>query len=233
MALPGSYLVVCEGASEAAYLTLLNRRLALLPPPAELRGRPVRFNLPRLGTASIDRTSAYAGRCVGSGRFVQLEKAWRTVRQGNPATTIVIWTDWDLYARNDDQCRTCYDAKRPTMPDFHFSFQNFEDFLAMHWEDVAFRQWREELSSENHWTAPLHSEKYLPRFQKVFADYRKGALPETFLTIEKLNNMRRHIPLVEEMAPNARPHFLLFAQFLSMTLHQFYPTFFPAMECTD
>ena len=106
MSMNGSYIVVCEGASEAHYLTLLNRLLEKLPPPLELRGRPIRFNLPMLDDASLDRSSAYAGKCVGNGKFNLLIKAWSKAAKDNKRCDIKIWADWDLYARNDGNCQS-------------------------------------------------------------------------------------------------------------------------------
>ena len=227
MGLPGSYLVVCEGASEANYLQNLNRLLATLPPPEGLLACPVRFNLPKLDEASCDKKSEYAGRCVGNGFYSSLLKAWKKTVKDNRGTDILIWCDCDLYSRNDKDCYTNYIAKSKHIPDFHFSFQNFEDFIAMHFDDDAFHGWLDEMSKIRHWGNPLHSDDYLPLFQRHFPDYAKGSLPDDWLSLQKLNNMRRHIAEVHSLNLNPIPNFLLFAEFLSKTLHRFYLEVFP------
>lgn len=228
MSLPGSYIVICEGASEANYLTLLNRLLATLPPPDGLNGRSLRFNLPSLGEASFDRSSPYAERCVGSGRFAHLEKAYRKVSKDNRGMDILVWADWDLYERNDFDCLTSYVAKKTGAPDFHFSFQNFEDFWAMHLDDERFHAWLHRMDVDKHWTAPLHSDVYLPLFQGMVAGYEKGKLEDMDLTVDRLNNMRKHVLDIKRLSVNNMPQSShLFAEFLSKTLKQFYPTVFP------
>ena len=133
MSLPGSYIVVCEGESEANYLTLLNRLLKdKLPLPPQLMGRPLRFNLPILREVSTDKKSQYAGKCVGNGQFTNMQKAYRKEAKENKGADIIVWADWDLYARNDHDCLDNYMNKKSGIPDFCFSFQNFEDFWAMH-----------------------------------------------------------------------------------------------------
>ena len=227
----GSYLIVCEGASEANYLTLLTRLLQTLPPPECLKGYSLRFNLPQLEGASLDTKSEYAGRCVGSGRYIHLKKAWQKARKDNAGVDIHVWADWDLYERNDWNCLTDYMAKPKGIPDFHFSFQNFEDFWAMHLEDGIFQTWLNLMTSKNHWTTPLHSDGpngYLPLFQRLVSGYEKGELKLEDLTVERLNNMRRHIPDVQALRAQTLPiSFHLFAEFLSQTLNWFYPEVFP------
>ncbi len=227
MSLPGSYIVICEGASEANYLTLLNRLLATLPTPAGLNGRSLRFNLPTLGRGSLDHASPYAGRCVGSGRFSHLEGALRKVTKENKGVEIVVWADWDLYVRNDHDCLDNYLYKKPGIPDFCFSFQNFEDFWAMHLEDELFHEWLRTMTAKNHWTVPLHSDDYLPLIQGLVFGYEKGKLQDGDLTVERINNMRNHIFEITNLLHRPMPAtFHLFADFLSSTLNQFYPTVF-------
>ncbi len=228
MALDGSYLIVCEGASEANYLTLLTRLLQTLQPPECLKGRSLRFNLPHLDGVSHDTQTAYAGKCVGGGRYTYLEKAYRKTKKDNAGVDIRVWADWDLYTRNDQNCLTDYMNKPQGIPDFLFSFQNFEDFWAMHLEDDIFQAWLNLMTAKHHWTMPLHSKDYLPLFrQTCVVGYDKGELQEE-LTVERLNNMRRHIPAVQALFPNTLPPtFHWFAEFLSDTLNRFYPEVFP------
>ena len=227
MALPGTYLVVCEGASEANYLAQLNRILATLPPPNGLWGRPLRFNLPILGEASCDKITEYAGRCVGNGKYSSMLKAWKKVVNDNPSTSKLLWCDWDLYARNDDGNMEAYQHKSARVPDFHFSFQNFEDFVAMHFEDDGFNAWIAEMAKKHHWRVPLHSESYLPLFEQYLPQYEKGCLPDDWLCLSRLNNMRRHITGIMHLNPRPISHYLIFADFISRTLHLFYPLYFP------
>ena len=227
MALPGTYLVVCEGASEANYLVQLNRILSTLLPPNGLWGRPLRFNLPILGEASSDKSTEYVGRCVGNGKYSSMLKAWKKAVKGNPCTSTHLWCDWDLYARNYKGNMEAYQHKSDSVPDFHFSFQNFEDFIAMHFEDEGLHAWIEEMGLLHHWGTPLYSEEYLPLFKKHLHQYEKGHLPDDWLSLSRLNNMRRHITEIRNLNPRPISHFLLFADFISRTLHQFYPLYFP------
>lgn len=234
MSFEKSYVVICEGPSEARYLVLLNRFLKKLPPmPNENPGEPslgmnnpLRFNLPFLGDASNDKTSDYAGRCVGSGKCKNLLKAWRWVYKDNKRSSLMVWADWDLYARNDEECFTQYASKPASVPDFFFSFQNFEDFLAMHFDDVLFEEWQNKMSEERHWENPLHANEYLTKFKELFPEYEKGELQEEFVSVKSLNNMRRHAKDSMGIFPDGGIGFRSFAAFISGELHRFYPHIF-------
>ena len=98
----------------------------------------------------------------------------------------------------------------------------------MHLEDDLFHEWLSIMTAKNHWTVPLHSDDYLPLIQELFSGYEKGKLQDDDLTVDRLNNMRRHIPEIKNLLHDPMPAtFHLFADFLSNTLNQFYPTVFP------
>ena len=119
-------------------------------------------------------------------------------------------------------------AKKTGVTGFHFSFQNFEDFWAMHLDDERFHAWLRMMDGEKHWTAPLHSDVYLPLFQHIVPGYEKGKLEDTDLAIDRLNNMRKHVLDIKRLATQIMPQSsYLFVEFLSKTLKQFYPTVFP------
>lgn len=221
MALPGSYLVICEGASEAQYLLLLNRFMNdALRPPKDLNGFPLRFNLPLLSNNK---------NYVGNGHFSHLKKAYGEVYKNNARDQIIVWADWDLYARNDKETLNSYLQKAQNIPDFRFPFQNFEDFIAMHLEEDDFQTWLEMMDNENHWQSPLHSESYEPLFKEMLSGYKKGHLDSDFLTLERLHNLQRHLPVVKSMLPPPPPPIVLFAEFLIEQLEHFYPQEFPTL----
>jgi hypothetical protein len=57
---------------------------------------------------------------VGSGVYGKLESGYRTKKRENTNTKILIWTDFDLYHRNDKDCATDYCKKPAGIPDFLF-----------------------------------------------------------------------------------------------------------------
>lgn len=96
MAIVGTYMIVCEGASECNYLDHLNRFLATLPAPPNAM-IPLRFiAVPR----TIDRTTGTKIGC-GGGAFNKVSKAYRSEWSNNKAYPFGIWVDSDLYVRND------------------------------------------------------------------------------------------------------------------------------------
>jgi len=205
----GRHIIVCEGESEWAYLQRFQSFLEKQPldegafEPRLLLIAPVR---------AVSK----------SGRFSKLEKHYRNARQENKRASIKIWADFDLFHRNDGQCADLYKVKCTGIPDFHFSFLNFEDFLALHLDDGQFQEWLQ-FGRQRHFTTPLHSQVYLPEFLKILPDYRKGDLPVEFICWNSLKNLKRN----KAMRPTSNPHNLqqirCFADFLIGEIETAYP----------
>ncbi|MGN0867668.1 MAG: hypothetical protein ACI4SG_08355 [Oligosphaeraceae bacterium] len=182
-------IVLCEGKSEMAYAQELNRLLREQEIPAVFQ--PV---------------------LVGTGYFPSVFSKYKSVRRGNPRTRIFIWVDWDIYARNDKQTMDAYAAKPVGVPDFFFSRQNFEDFLATHLHRDKLKAWVEICRQRGHLQNPLCSEEYLSLLKShLFDHYVKGALPFE-LTRERIRQMLANqketsMPLVCDFAQAIRPLF--------------------------
>ena len=203
------YIIVCEGESEWAYLQRLQSFLEQQP-LAEGEFEPVlRLIAP--------------GRAIAKGgRFSTLRKHYNGFRKHNRNASIEIWADFDLYHRNDNHCADHYAQKTDSIPDFRFSFHNFEDFIALHWDDAQFQQWLQ-FGGLGHFTQPLHSTEYLPEFLKISPGYGKGALPVDFITWDSLKNLKKN----KEQRPTSNPHNLAgirsFADFLIGEIETAYP----------
>lgn len=124
--------------------------------------------------------------------------------------------DDDIYVRQDSAAerrnRASYMSKTAGIPDFVFSFHNFEDFLALHLDDAALQHWHTSFDPA-HVAKPLHSVDYLPLYESVIQGYRKGDLSPDFITKDSLLRLKTNLarPLVP--AP-AEPGFRSFANFL-------------------
>ncbi len=156
---PNQYLIIaCEGVSEYAYIQECNRTLRELGMHAVLR--PV---------------------CIGNGFYAKAAAKFRQIKKDNPRDAIHIWVDYDIYARNERNCRDEYERRPQGIPAFLFSRQNFEDFLATHLDLSRLRTWVEHCRKTRHLEAPLPSSRHIPLFRQVlFHNYEKGSLPFAF-----------------------------------------------------
>lgn len=201
------HIIVCEGESEHAYLQRLQSFLE--PQTPDL---PLVFSVPRSGIA-------------GNGTFGVVKSAFNKTRRDNEKSSIQVWVDFDLYHRNDRDCAGEYAAKTSGIPDFLFSFHNFEDFLALHWSGAQLAEWLRYGSSagRNHFAAPLHADDYLPEIRRLFPDYQKGALSPDFISWASLQNLKANL----HHQPSSNPHNLQgirsFAAFLIQQIEQAYP----------
>lgn len=162
-------IIVCEGASEKAYIQELNRYL-------EEKDIPLHF---------IPRPS-------NGGQYISVVKKYREVRKDNRTTKILIWVDWDRYQRNDNSDMNNYRSKPNDIPEFLFSHQNFEDFLSMHCDLSETQRWLTSCVSRNHFTNPSHSNEYIPAFTTFIGGrYSKGAMPIN-IDCHSLENLRMH-----------------------------------------
>jgi hypothetical protein len=128
--MPMRFIIVCEGESEWTYLQRLQGFLDKQELPPDIFEAPLIFTAPRPALAK-------------SGSFGKMTTIYKETRSRYRNTAIHIWVDFDLYHRNDQKSATHYAAKAAGIPDFHFSFHNFEDFYALHFDGVALRQWQQ------------------------------------------------------------------------------------------
>jgi hypothetical protein len=119
-------------------------------------------------------------------------KKYREVRKDNRTARILIWVDWDRYRRNDNADMDNYRNKPSDIPNFLFSYMNFEDFLSMHLDRSEMERWWASCVSRNHFTIPSHSKDYLPAFRSFIGEtYAKGEMPIE-IDCHNLVNLRAH-----------------------------------------
>ena len=163
-------LVVCEGASERAYIQELNRFF---------REEEIPFNM-------------VAFVCEG-GDFTKVVRAYRKVRRLNPNSELLIWVDYDRYARDDRGDMDKYRHKDSDIPDFLFTTMNFEDLLSLHFEKPKLSEWIGVCTQRNHFIEPMTASEYMEPFMEfIGTSYHKGDMPFE-LTIDRLENLRRNL----------------------------------------
>ena len=183
------YIVVAEGSSEYQYLQRLNSFLARdLSSPDD--------DMPRLIFSARPKNGG-----VGGGKFSLVKKAYRNAKRENAKAEIIIVVDLDIYIRGgtaqEKRNANEYAAKKD-IPDFHFSVMNFEDFLALHFDDEAFDWWYDTFDTAGHFVRPLvsaeYGKKFAPIWESVYGSkYRKGEIPSDFITKKALSNLIRHV----------------------------------------
>ena len=162
-------IVVCEGASEKAYIQELNRYI-------EEQDIPLHF---------IPRPS-------NGGQYAHVIRKFREERKNNNTYRILVWVDLDRYKRNDRSDMDNYRKKSNDIPDFHFTHMNFEDFLSMHRDRSEMERWWTLCVSRGHFTTPSHSSEYMPAFTTFIGGrYSKGDMPIA-IDCHSLNNLRIH-----------------------------------------
>lgn len=232
MNLPIKYRLICEGPSEWTYLQRLSAFLVDKLPPMADGFTPRLFFFP---TVTNDK--------IGGGSFNLVQRTYRKVCPQNKRLPLRIWVDCDIYIRNSnagERANAEGYAQKKTMPDFNFMVMNFEDFVAMHFPDEIFEAWKDEMQNAGHFMAPLHSIDYEQPFKRIWqryvqspessrgGAYKKGSLPEDFVSEESLKNMIRHCQdvilraLFAKHAPAGA-----FPMFLADALRSAYPKVFP------
>ena len=203
------HIIVCEGESEWAYLQRLQSFLDQQPLVDGHFEPPLRLIAPTQAVAK-------------GGKFSTLKKQFSATRKGNRNSCIHIWADFDLYHRNDQHCADNYARKTEGIPDFLFSYLNFEDFYALHSDGEQFDNWLN-FGNAGHFTAPLHADVYLPEIKRIFPGYGKGELPVDFITWDSLKNLKRN----KVHHPRSNPRNLqglgCFADFLVREIERAYP----------
>ncbi len=165
------HIIVCEGESEWAYLQRLQGFLDDQELPPDTFETPLQFIVP-------------ARVIVKNGSFGKMKSRYNKTRKENKNAAIEIWCDFDLYNRNDNGCADNYAAKTDGIPDFLFSFHNFEDFFALHFDGGELDEWLRfgGPAGQRHFTTPLHSDGYLQEIKRIFPGYAKGGLPADFVS---------------------------------------------------
>ena len=145
---------------------------------------------------------------IGGGAYNLVHKTYREISPRNPKIPLMIWVDRDIYVRNsnkNERASAAGYANKGTMPDFHFSVMNFEDFLALHFEPELFTIWKASVEAQGHFMVPLHGGRYDKLWQPIWSEflrahpevgggaYEKGSLPEGFVSIKTLTNLRKNI----------------------------------------
>ena len=146
-------LVVCEGSSEEAYIQELNRYL---------------------GENDID--IAFTAYPANTGEYTKVIRKYKQTYIDNKRTKIIIWIDKDRYIRNDGNCKTNYTNKSKNIPDFLFSYMNFEDIISMH-DAQNCMLWQNICSTKSHFSTPLHEREYIKDFITIYPRYSKGSIP--------------------------------------------------------
>lgn len=196
MSIPIKCRLICEGPSERTYIQRLSSFIADQMPPMEDGFTPKLTIFP---TVTNDK--------IGGGSFKLVNRTYRKVSLQNKKLPLRIWVDCDIYIRNSNASEranaTGY-AQKKRMPDFNFMVMNYEDFVAMHFPEDVFVAWKQEMQNAGHFNVPLHGEEYKPHFEKIWQmylasvgkssgeRYKKGSLPEDFISVDSLTNMVRH-----------------------------------------
>jgi len=164
-----SMTVVCEGASEKAYIQKLNRYLEEEDIPLHFFPRP-----------------------SNGGQYTQVVRKFKEARKNNSTARILIWVDWDRYRRNDNADMDYYRKRSKDIPDFLFSYMNFEDFLSMHLDRDEMEKWWTSCNGRHHFDTPSHSKEYMPAFRSFIGEtYDKGEIPIE-IDCHNLGNLRSH-----------------------------------------
>ena len=203
------YIIVCEGESEWAYLQRLQSFLEQQQPADGSFEPPLLFIVP-------ERV------IVKTGTFGKLKSRYSKMRKENKKTAIEIWADFDLYNRNDKKCADHYAAKTAGIPDFLFSFHNFEDFFALHFDGIELAEWLR-FGNSGHFTTPLHAAGYLHEIKRVFPDYGKGRLPADFVSWASLRNLKANLSHQPASNPQNLQGIRSFADFLITEIERAYP----------
>jgi len=199
--------VVCEGRSEYVYLKNLQRFL-------ETQSDDWDFPLQVFPDNRAE---------TNGGDYRIVVSNYKDQRRGNRRAQIEVWVDYDLYVRNDRENMTKYQAKPPGIPDFKFSFHNFEDFLVMHMEDETVERWRSIFGQAGHFKTPLHSCDYIPLLRTLIPEYKKGEL-SVDITAESLKRLKRNQNMLNPLGvPPDDLHFGSFAVFLIKQIEEAYP----------
>ncbi len=201
------YIVICEGRSEYVYLERLQ---SFLDNQSESWDVPLKF-LPKITCEN------------GGGDYKHVVSGYNGQYKKNKRGRIEIWVDYDIYLRNDRNNLSNYSDKAPGIPDFKFSFHNYEDFLVLHMENHLIQNWLTLVKPTGHFVTPLHSKEYEPLFENIIPGYRKGDLSPDFISKDSLLRLKQNVqnPIIR---PTVDVRFGNFAEFLIGQIDESYPT---------
>lgn len=161
-----------------------------------------------------------------SGSFTLLARRFRAVYRDNKRSDIKIWTDFDLYHRNDSDCADHYRKKIAGIPDFYFSFHNFEDFYALHLGAPQHQAWCA-FGQQGHFDHPLHSADHFPAFTQIVPGYAKAVIPVNLITWDSLANLKQNLAHRPTSNPQHLEGIRCFATFLVEAIDQAFPGHLP------
>ena len=171
--------IVCEGSSEVNYIVRLRGYLDEVCEgwTQETLLIPVNAN---------------------SGNYGVVENCIRREKRRQRRGTYMTWVDYDLYARDYKDCMKQYKGRKKDIKAFYFSFHNFEDFLALHFDDARFAEYAKAVAASGHSDCPLrgasHEKLFAPIYMAFTGEtYRKGMLSEGFVGKEGLSNLVRNM----------------------------------------
>lgn len=222
------WCIICEGKSEVSYLALLNRFIRDHLTDADSGGSRLSFS----GKPPVHG--------VGTGAYKQVSKAFRNESKSNPGRRCRIWVDADLYLREKIDAPDTF-AKRSLVHKGYFSFSSlvFEDFLAMHFDDALYAEWKQTFAAEGHFDKPLvkkaHEPLFLPFWRRAVGDpaahYDEGDLPDNWITETSLANLFRHCDDPALVSPvQTLTDVLTFGEFLRNELSTAFPSRIP-VDC--
>lgn len=173
--------VICEGQSEYAYIQKLRNFL-------NDKGIQLDF-LPYKAT---------------NGTFTNLKKCYSDKKKNNNKAfgknEVIFFADWDMFFRdkhnqaNNTKTNnfTQYQEEKEKLPNFYFSYHNFEDFISLHLQFEQAADWCKICVNRDHFNSPMHSKIYEPLFKQLVIGYTKGELPPNFVFKTGLENLKAH-----------------------------------------
>lgn len=146
--------IVCEGKSERAYLSDLNRLLV-----------------------SKDGRQPFNIKSADGCRIKNLITASRELKlKDRKASSVLFVVDEDN--KYNANWLSGYNNQMNQLHDFFkFNVMNFEDVIMLHESFARLQKWISCMQSENHFTIPLTDQYYRPAFIKEFPNYVKGEMP--------------------------------------------------------
>ena len=224
-------VIVCEGKNDVSYLNALQRfvenDIPLLPGQTDPFLRFIPY--PEL-----------EGACTG--QYDKIVAAYSSATEIFDSTSVEVWVDADIYIRNEafnsDPSKfngTEYLNRPSDVPVFYFSYHNFEDFLALHYDVETFQHWKrcvllaaDESSNLPHHDSPLPRSEYAPLFQKVFPRYSKKKKVPFDFSVERLSNLKCNLkdPDVQSMSHLFQPG-IVFGEHLLDLFDEMYPGLIP------
>lgn len=150
--------VICEGASEVAYLNELNRLFR-----------------------ESDKGLILRPHKAVNGSYVEIRRKYQEVWKNDRKGTVQVLVDRDVYERSPNERLLYSNHDKDHLPDFLFNYMNMEDFLVLHLSHGLVVKWNSICREKGHFQAPLCSDSYIPilNSSRVLAggDYRKGSIP--------------------------------------------------------